>query len=323
MGDIVQISGNDNIVVTQLKKKLKLDSFNPEKGKKSKLVKYIADNGILGMFGRFHGENSENELVSAIKSLYKGDKSALPVSIKTIKGFTLPQVRLFLQDFLNDIGIHRNFGQMSKRRLRSHVKRFKYREMLQIPENNVQFQLVNQIVQGESKEKGKKEKLSKTVPTQEPHRPAPTPVSQAPIIVPQQTQVPQAPVIVPQAPPVDTESLLAELESRLNLTGRMADLAERQNAGLTSFQSDLQRGNDTLRSTMRQELNEIGEHIGQLVGRLTADVGRTPENTRRTAVTTLQVSEGRAGGSWRRGGAEWGKRVNKIIIKWSLSTRRS
>ena len=122
----VNIQGDDNIVVTQLKKKLKIDSFDHEKGKKAKLVKYIVDNDILGMFTRFHGENSENELVSAIKSLYKSDKSALPVTVKTIKGFTLPQLRLFLQDFQNDIGIKKDFGRMSKRRLKSHIKRFKY-----------------------------------------------------------------------------------------------------------------------------------------------------------------------------------------------------
>ena len=81
MGDIIQVSGDDNVIITQLKEKLQLDTFNPSKKKKDKLLKYIDGTDLLGMFSRFHGENKENELVSAIKSLYRGDRSKLPVTI--------------------------------------------------------------------------------------------------------------------------------------------------------------------------------------------------------------------------------------------------
>ena len=85
MGDVIQVIGDGNLIITQLKDRLKADKLDLDKAKKNKLVKYIDGTEILDMFSIFHGANKENELVSAIKSLYKGDKSALPVTMQSIK----------------------------------------------------------------------------------------------------------------------------------------------------------------------------------------------------------------------------------------------
>ena len=130
MGDVIQVIGDGNLIITQLKDRLKVEKLDLDKAKKKKLVKYIDGTEILDMFSIFHGANKENELVSAIKSLYKGDKSALPVTMQSIKQLTCPQLKLFLRDFFSDIAINKDFGSMSKRRKKSHIKRFKYREML-------------------------------------------------------------------------------------------------------------------------------------------------------------------------------------------------
>ena len=104
-------------------------------------------------FSEFHGENKEHELVSAIKKLYKGQENELPVTMKTIEVFSRAQLAMFIEDFRNDIGIDSNFETMSKRRTKSHIKRFKYKELLRKNPENVQIQLVNQIIAPKNDEK--------------------------------------------------------------------------------------------------------------------------------------------------------------------------
>ena len=251
MGDIIQVSGNDNVIVTQLREKLQLDTFSPDKKKKDKLVKYIDGTDLLGMFSRFHGENKENELHSAVKSIYKGDKSSLPVTLKTIKGFTVPQIKMFLKDFFSDIGINKNFDRMTKRRLKSHVKRFKYRQMLQKPKGNVQIQLVNQQVLGKDYEDEKKEKIGEPVGAQ---------------------RIPDLPVGVPSrkdtVPPIDEDALLRSLERKLKLDDfadqmqqRMQDFSRHFDQEITGVQEDQRRQSEKTRRDMGEHDQEVAEQL--------------------------------------------------------------
>ena len=151
MGDIIQISGDENIV-NSLLDKLKLKDFKLKTLNKAKLVKYIIDNDILNMYSKFHDKPGE-ELVSAIKSIYKNIPEQLPVTEKTIRSLNSKQLRLFLDDFISDMQIERASGMKSGKRLDSHIRRFRYREMLSLAPKTISFQLVNQIIQPSSKKK--------------------------------------------------------------------------------------------------------------------------------------------------------------------------
>ena len=137
MGDIIQISGDEN-VIKSLTDKLKVDEINLKTMSKAKLVKYILNNDVLKMYSKFHDRPGE-ELVSSIKSIYRGQEEVLPVTEKTIRSLSAKQLRMFLEDWFGDMQIQKVSGMKSKKRIDSHVRRFKYREMLGLPAKTVQF----------------------------------------------------------------------------------------------------------------------------------------------------------------------------------------
>lgn len=117
---------------------------------KKKLLAWMEEKQIIDLYNAFHGEDAKSELKSTVKSIYKGEIDKLPITQKSIAAFRPGAIRLFLNDFLEDIQItspklHKKAGKT----LESHVRRFKYREMLRkigiMPNDNVQIALVNQM----------------------------------------------------------------------------------------------------------------------------------------------------------------------------------
>ena len=206
---VIQLAGDDNVI------QILRDHLKPPKpfGKmgKKQLLTYIDKNQILPMYETFHGEHSDKELFSAVKSIYKGKQTSLPVTMKTMRSLKPAALRLFLEDFMDDIRISSpKLGAMNEKRRESHIKRFRYKEMLakvnKLPQTS-QIQFVNQLNMpgqggGEESEAPKKgvsgPKVSVSGPTPAPQNQAPTPMP-IPISSP-------APQIITQPAPTPSDS---------------------------------------------------------------------------------------------------------------------
>ena len=105
---IIQAGGDVNLV-QELRSSLLLDKTKFGKLTKPKFLQWMMDTDFLDKYEIFHGSNAKDEMLSAIKSLKKGKHFDLPLSIAGLKRLKLPKIKLIVTDFLNDIGILKNF----------------------------------------------------------------------------------------------------------------------------------------------------------------------------------------------------------------------
>ena len=151
---IIQAGGNVNLV-QELRDSLRLDKTKLGKLNKPKILQWMIDTDFLDKYEVFHGSDARDEMLSAIKSLKKGKHFDLPLSIAGLKRLKLPKIKIVVTDFLNDIGIQKDFNSWSKKRLNSFIRRHKYAEMLGKrgqSGSNVQVQVVNNLKDAKSDE---------------------------------------------------------------------------------------------------------------------------------------------------------------------------
>ena len=209
---VIQLAGDGN-VISLLREHLRADKPFAKMNKKQ-LLKYVDDRKILSMYERFHGENSGDELYSAVKSIYKGKQHSLPVTMATMRSLKPAAIRLFLIDFVADSQISNpKLESMNPKRKESHIKRFRYREMLEkagkTPPTQ-QLQLVNQLNFGQKDED--------PAPKDEKEDPKPPPA-----VV---RGTPSAPAPAPQ---IDTSALESRIEA-------MSKSMERMSRGMLAMQ---------------------------------------------------------------------------------------
>ena len=91
---IIQAGGDVNLV-QELRDQLLLGSTKFKNLTKPNYLKWVHETDFIDKYETFHGPAAQKEMLSAIKSLRKGDESSLPLSFNTLKGFKLPKLSLW------------------------------------------------------------------------------------------------------------------------------------------------------------------------------------------------------------------------------------
>ena len=155
----VQNISNSASIIADLKERLQLNRLKKTKLTRNKLIKWAHDVDLISMFENFHGNDKQGEWLSCIKSLSKGEKKNLPIGMASLERLPLRHLRVFIDDFVSDIGIESDkLENLSGKRLHGFITRNRYRQMLgKTAENksSVQVSIQNEV------------KIPKTEPSEE------------------------------------------------------------------------------------------------------------------------------------------------------------
>ena len=139
----VQNQSDSASIIADLKERLQLGRLEKTKLTRNKLIKWAHDVDLITMFENFHGNDKQGEWLSCIKSLSKGDKENLPIGMTSLERLPLRHLRVFIDDFVSDIGINSDkLANLSGKRLEGFVTRNRYRRMLgKTTQNNSNIQV--------------------------------------------------------------------------------------------------------------------------------------------------------------------------------------